>query len=276
MTASPAHSPAAAAPSRLAPRWTGLAFAALFAAALIWGAELSTQLLGHLNAHGHKQLHVHGHPFADARAWLFVPNAADTLSNLAFALLALWGLRRQQRHGGTLPGATRGALAVLWLGLLLTALGSGLYHWQPSPQRLVADRLGMAVAFAGVLALASSGMRGPRAGWATLALMLPAASVAAALPLQGNVLPWMVVQGGGVLWLLLAACSRAQPEALVVRWGWVVAGYAIAKVFESGDAAVFAATGQLVSGHTLKHLVAAAALWPVLAALAPRARQALA
>ena len=249
---------------------------ALFGAALVWGGELSKQLLGHLNAHGHAHLHVHGHPFADARSWLRVPNAADTLSSLPFALMALWGLRRQARHDGTLPSSTRAALGVLWLGLLLTALGSGLYHWQPSPLRLVADRLGMAVVFTGVLALASAGMWGPRAGWTMLALMLPAAGGAAVLAWQGNVLPWMVVQGGGVLWLLLAACVQPQAGALAVRWGWVVAGYAVAKVFESGDAAVFAATGQLVSGHTLKHLIAAAALWPVLAALTQRTRVAVA
>jgi hypothetical protein len=273
MIASPSSTSATAAPRRHRPQWAGLAavaVVALFVAALIWGAELSRMLLGHLNAHGHAHLHVHGHPFADARSWLGVPNAADTLSNLAFALLALWGLRRQVRHGASFPAATRVALRVLWLGLLLTALGSALYHWQPTPQRLVADRMGMAVAFAGVLALASSAMHGQRAGGITLALMLPLASVAAALPLLGNVMPWMLVQGGGVLWLLLAAVWRAAPGALVVRWGWVVAGYALAKVFESADAAVFTATGQVISGHTLKHLIAAGALWPVLAALRPR------
>ncbi len=251
----------------------------LYALGLAFGLELGSLWLSHLNAHGHAHLHAHlhahGHPFADARAWLCVTNAADTLSNVPFALLALWGvrlqLRLQRRQGSALLPASRAALAVLWLGLLLTALGSGLYHWQPTPESLVADRLGMAVAFSGALALSTAGMLGQTAAWRALAVLLPAALLAAYLPLQGNLKPWLVVQFGGVLWLLLAAWWPRQPGALAVRWGWVVAAYALAKVLEVGDAAVFNATADWgvfqVSGHTLKHLVAAAAVWPVLAAL---------
>jgi hypothetical protein len=49
--------------------------------------------------------------------------------------------------------------------------------------------------------------------------------------------------------------------------GVVVAWYALAKVLEGADSAVFAATGEWVSGHTLKHVAAAAAAWPVVAAV---------
>jgi hypothetical protein len=41
-----------------------------------------------------------------------------------------------------------------------------------------------------------------------------------------------------------------------------VAGlYALAKLAEHFDRAIFAATGNIVSGHTLKHLLAAAAIF---------------
>jgi hypothetical protein len=43
--------------------------------------------------------------------------------------------------------------------------------------------------------------------------------------------------------------------------------YAAAKVFELNDHEIYHWTGQLVSGHTLKHLVAALAAWPVIAAI---------
>lgn len=45
--------------------------------------------------------------------------------------------------------------------------------------------------------------------------------------------------------------------ALAVQWGAVIAWVAVAKAFELADHAVFEATGQWVSGHTLKHLMAA-------------------
>ena len=44
----------------------------------------------------------------------------------------------------------------------------------------------------------------------------------------------------------------------------------VAKLFEAGDHVIFEATGQLLSGHTLKHVIAAFSAWPVIAALAER------
>jgi len=54
-----------------------------------------------------------------------------------------------------------------------------------------------------------------------------------------------------------------------VPLGGVIFFYVLAKLFELGDEAVFEATGHIVSGHTLKHLAAALAAWPVIRALAP-------
>src|SRR5262249_31583164 len=46
---------------------------------------------------------------------------------------------------------------------------------------------------------------------------------------------------------------------------WIIAAvlYALAKVFEYADAPIYSA-GEILSGHTLKHLAAAAACWAVL------------
>ncbi|HZN46068.1 MAG TPA: hypothetical protein VFB71_00470, partial [Ramlibacter sp.] len=58
-----------------------------------------------------------------------------------------------------------------------------------------------------------------------------------------------------------------------VRWILVLAAYAVAKLFEVGDHVVYEGSGQLFSGHTLKHVVAAFAAWPVIAALAAHGRR---
>jgi len=62
---------------------------------------------------------------------------------------------------------------------------------------------------------------------------------------------------------------RLEPvrNALPVRWWAVLLIYVLAKGLEHGDQTVFAWTDHRVSGHTLKHLVAACAAWPVIAAL---------
>ena len=57
------------------------------------------------------------------------------------------------------------------------------------------------------------------------------------------------------------------PGALPVRWSLVLLAYALAKWCETNDQAIWLASGELFSGHTLKHLVAAFAAWPVIAAL---------
>jgi hypothetical protein len=46
-----------------------------------------------------------------------------------------------------------------------------------------------------------------------------------------------------------------------------VLAYALAKLFEIGDHAIWHLTDQTLSGHTLKHLVASLAAVPVIVAL---------
>ena len=67
-----------------------------------------------------------------------------------------------------------------------------------------------------------------------------------------------------VLTLALATPMRG---AVGLKLGWVICFYALAKVFELADQAVYEATQQVISGHTLKHLTASLAGLPVLAAL---------
>jgi hypothetical protein len=57
--------------------------------------------------------------------------------------------------------------------------------------------------------------------------------------------------------------------------GALIACYAVAKLLELGDAHVLQWTDGLVSGHSLKHVVAAFAAWPVLGLLARAGGQAL-
>jgi hypothetical protein len=84
---------------------------------------------------------------------------------------------------------------------------------------------------------------------------------------SGNILPWGVLQFGGMGLVFCASLLRPRAKALDVRWGLVILAYAAAKLFELNDEAVFQLTAHLVSGHTLKHLFAALAGCPVVAAL---------
>ncbi len=216
------------------------------------------------------------HDFADRRALAGLPHAMDVLSNLPFAAIGAWGLACLRRvPAARIGGAQRGLAGLFFAGLMATALCSAGYHWAPGHAGLCLDRVGMSLAFAGLLGLAAADRISARAGLALAAGVAVAAPATAAIDwLAGNLTPWAVLQGGGLLLLAALALRRPQPGALGFSIAGVIALYAVAKALELADAPVFALTQQLVSGHSAKHLVAALAAWPVVRALQCRAQQA--
>jgi hypothetical protein len=215
---------------------------------------------------------AHHHHFADQRAWGWLPFAADVLSNLPFLMwggLGLTLLAQQARGVGHRPvAASRGLTGLFFVGLVITAFMSAFYHWRPDNAGLVIDRLGMVVAFAGLMGLAAAGRVSARAGelLAAAVLLLGPLSIWVC-SLSGNVLPWAVLQFGGMGLVLCLARLKPLPGAPIIQWGWVIVIYAVAKGLELADEAVFTATSQLVSGHSLKHVVASFAAWPVVFAM---------
>ena len=107
-----------------------------------------------------------------------------------------------------------------------------------------------------------------RAGLALAAAAGVAAAVALILSRHASDHgPWAVLQAGGLL-VLAGLAARATRDRLPVLPVLPVLGlYALAKALELGDHTLFGWTDGMVSGHTLKHLVAAAAAWPVVVAL---------
>ena len=222
--------------------------------------------------------------FADTRSWHGLPNAMDVLSNLPFVLMGCWGLywlnRIDRAHHEALAGfplappasdPPDNTLDCAWLffaGLIATAAGSAFYHLAPDAPRLAADRAGMAVAFAGLIGVAVCERVSQRAGWPAAWFVLTTGLLSAEIAQEtGNVLPWALVQFGGMALVLTLALSRPMPGAVGLRLGWVIAAYVLAKAFELADQPIYEATHGVISGHTLKHLCAALAALPVLTAL---------
>ena len=210
---------------------------------------------------------LHQHVFADQRMWAGIPFAMDVLSNLAFAAWGIAGLACVHGLVKRKPINTEHALTGLFFaGLVITAAASSWYHLQPDDAGLGIDRLGMVLAFAGLLGLAIASRVSHRAGVAVGAavLMLGPLSIWFWLA-SGNVLPWLVIQLNGMALMLWMAVVKPLPGALPVCWGVVVAVYACAKLLELADHQIYELTGHLVSGHSLKHLIASLTAWPVIA-----------
>jgi hypothetical protein len=208
------------------------------------------------------------HRMADERALLGVPNALNVLSNLGFVIVGALGLG--SLRAGTEDGARfidsreRWPYVVFFAGLLLTGLGSACYHWAPDNARLVWDRLPLAATLMGLFATVIVERMSVRGGLILLPLL-------AALGLA-SVLQWYGGEAHGRGDLRLYGIVQFYPMLaipLLLRLrpprytggGWLLAAlgcYALAKLFEALDAAIFG-LGHAVSGHTLKHLAAASA-----------------
>lgn len=208
------------------------------------------------------------HQFADRRSWLGVPNAADVLSNLAFALVGVGGVVRllSSRRARFAP-ATEAGMWCIALGIIGTAFGSAWYHHAPTNATLVWDRLPMTVVFAGVLGAAISQRLGNDLGRWILVVLVPIGIASVAYwKMTGDLSLYLAVQLGGVGALaLLLAITRGRDDPF--PWLWLVLFYVVAKGAEAADRAIWDATDGLLAGHLLKHLLAAvacgAALWPL-------------
>ncbi|MGE4051381.1 MAG: hypothetical protein AB7F38_09945 [Piscinibacter sp.] len=249
--------PAALAP-HVGPRaWILLALAALLAAAL-W-------------IHGPIPQWDSYHHFADRRAWLAIPNAADVLSNLPFAVIGAWWLWAMRGLPRTPATPAWRAFAV---ALIATAAGSAFYHWAPDNASLAFDRLPIAWACAALTCAFLAERvdeRWSRSGVLAGALVLASASVAlwwwSEAAGRSDLRAYLLVQFLPMLLvpaaLLLSLPRRFAAAAPDRAWWGVLLGYALAKALEVADHAVFEHLAWL-SGHTLKHLAAAgAALWLV-------------
>ena len=209
------------------------------------------------------------HQFADQHPWFGIPFAMDVLTNLPFALWGVMGLLRlHQLPPERLEASQRATATLFFTGLVLTAICSGWYHWAPRDAGLAVDRLGMVVAFAGLIGLAAAGRISARIGLTVpFAVLLLGPLSVASWAMTGNVLPWVVLQFGGMTLVLWMARIPRLVGALPIRWGVVIGIYALAKLLEQGDHQVYALLGNTISGHSLKHVVASLAAWPVLSAL---------
>ena len=221
------------------------------------------------------------HAFADCRALWSIPNSLNVLSNLPFLFGGAAGLARVWQGKGDF-GDPREQLPylVFFLGAVLTSFGSAWYHLAPDNQRLVWDRLPMTLGFAGLVSAALAERFEPRLGLRTL---WPLLGVGAGTVLlwyaserlgRGNLVPYAVYQGWSILVIvLLIALFPARRYSHGYLLVWAAAWYGLAKVFETADLAVFRATNRLVSGHTVKHLLAAGAVFAIVRML--RLRRAL-
>ncbi len=195
------------------------------------------------------------HEFADHRVLFGIPNFWNVVSNFPFIAIGAWGLWQFRYHPATI---------MLFLGILLTGFGSAYYHLEPNDRTLFWDRLPMAISFMAILAIAIEERVNARAG-AVLLWPLIGIGVLSLLLWRwtGDLRLYGWVQFFPCLSLPLLFLLFPAKYSDTSYWFIAAALYALAKLFEYFDDAIYS-IGSVLSGHTLKHLAAAAACFAVL------------
>ncbi|CAB5093211.1 Expressed protein precursor [Olavius algarvensis associated proteobacterium Delta 3] len=244
-------------PAIRTPIWRYAALVVLIVGSLLW--ILSLDPIAQNTAY---------HSFADTRELFGIPNFFDVITNLPFLIVGLvgvWFCLRAQ------VGAIRRAWIVLFFGVGLVSVGSAYYHWNPNNGTLVWDRLPMTIGFMGLFVALLGEYLGNRIA---VLLLFPAVALGLATVVYwhftDDLRPYLWVQLAPLLTIpavmILFRSGYSHQWLLIVALGW----YVLAKVTEAYDVAIFLNTQELLSGHSIKHLLAAAGSYSILVMLQRR------
>ena len=199
------------------------------------------------------------HNFADNRTFFGIPNFFDTISNLLFLVVGMTGswfvyknVRREARY----------SWLTLFAGVTLVSLGSGYYHWNPNDTTLVWDRLPLNIGFMGLFSAVMTEFINPKLEKFTL---VPAVIIGVL-----SVIYWHYADDLRFYIWLQAVTFLAITAVIIMYRGrftlrryllYAFGLYTLSKFAEFSDRTIYSATNNLLSGHTLKHILAALAVF---------------
>ena len=201
------------------------------------------------------------HNFADNRTFFGIPNFFDTVSNLLFSFVGMTGswfvyknVRKEARY----------SWLTLFAGVTLVSFGSGYYHWNPNDSTLVWDRLPLIMGFMGLFSALLTEFINPKL---EKFLLVPAVLLGAL-----SVLYWHYV-GDLRFYIWLQAVTLLAITAVIIMYQgrftlrryllYTFGFYILSKFAEFSDRTIYSATNNILSGHTLKHILAALAVFSV-------------
>lgn len=203
------------------------------------------------------------HQFADQRAIAGLDNFFNVVSNLPFVVIGLAGIRIIIRvDRSTIVSEIYPAYLLFFGGVALVGFGSMYYHLDPNNRTLVWDRLPMTLAFMSFFSVIVGEFISGKAA-SKFQYFLPILGMSSIvywhyteLQDKGDLRMYGLVQFLPLL-LLPMILLMYKPRFSHAWAYWLFFGlYALAKVFEVFDAAFYHGS-YVISGHTVKHLLAA-------------------
>ncbi len=199
---------------------------------------------------------AHYHFFADDRLMYAIPNFWNVISNFPFIIIGLIGVTSvtNSRSDNAFKELNL-ARYVFFIGIVFTGIGSAYYHWHPTNQTLVWDRLPMTISFMAFFSALIGDTISLKAGkqilWPMILIGLMSIMYWTAL---GDLRLYVLVQFLPVILTpIILLLYRSQSNSAKYFW-MMILFYAFAKVFESCDHQTYYACG--ISGHSIKHLFA--------------------
>lgn len=166
--------------------------------------------------------------FADKRCMHYIPNFGDVISNFAFVLGGYYQFIINNNPN---------------LGIIcfLVGIGSTYFHWSPSLITLYWDRLPM------ILGMTYIMNQYTEIGFQEL--FLHGLLALEYRELTNDLSLYVAYQLNMILFL-----------TWITGFSWMVIFYILAKIFEDKDYEVYKASNQIISGHTVKHILAGIAM----------------
>ncbi len=197
------------------------------------------------------------HNFSDNRTLFGLTNFWNVVSNVPFIMIGVFGMLFTLKK-------TNFSLFwncfVFFLGIFLTGIGSWYYHFQPTNARLLWDRLPMTISFMAFFSIIIGDCININAGKKTLFPFLFIGVL--------SIVYWQITDYLGYCDLRLYVLVQYLPVILIpfillmhkslleikpYYWLMLLA-YVFAKIFETSDIIIFNST-DIISGHTIKHIV---------------------
>jgi len=209
------------------------------------------------------------HNFADQRQMFGVPNFFNVVTNLPFVLIGIVGLIYIFRRS---PDAQNLAHLTMYFGVIAIGFGSAWYHYNPTNDTLVWDRIPMTITFMSYFSIVIERYVSKKIGSGILIPLLVIGMV--------SVFYWYITERNGAGDLRLYAVVQFYPMLCIplillmypaskkmrLSIGAVILVYAVAKVLEDQDEAIFN-WSRVISGHSLKHLFASLSVLIILLTL---------
>jgi hypothetical protein len=211
------------------------------------------------------------HNFVDKRVYFNIKNFFDVSSNIFYIVVGIMGLMAVMKYKNAPTHFTHKRevfpFVIAFIGISFIGVGSAYYHLNPTNETLVWDRLPMTIGFMALIFIVLRERIHFKGDLPVLLLLLVmgAGSVwywhMTEADGQGDLRFYILIQFFPMLLIplvLLLFKAKYRGTGYIVE---VLFWYVLAKVCEYFDHQIFHLTHEIVSGHTLKHLTSALAIY---------------